>query len=114
LAFAGSDRVKQPKSSVRMPVSWLALKLGTSQTQTQYVTVTQTCSFKKYIQVVRTRGKKLHQAHLMTHGILTHVRLRTQTQFHNMHYEDNKHNSEAHNMDTFFFTICISLKSFTE
>jgi len=96
-----------------MPVSWLAFKLGTSQTQTQYVTVTQTCSFKEYIQVVRTRGKKLHQAHQMTHRILTHVRLRTETQLHNMHYKDNKHNSEAHDMDKFFFTICVSLKSFT-
>lgn len=28
-----------------------------------------------------------------------------------MHYEDNKHNSEVHDMDKFFFTICISLKS---
>jgi len=92
-----------------MPESWLALKLHTSQTQTQYVTVTETCSFKEYIQVVRTKGKKLHQAHLMTHRILTHVRLRTEIQFHNMHYEDNKHNSEAHDMDKFFF----SLRSFT-
>jgi len=77
-----------------MPVSWLAHKLGTSQTQTQYVTVIQTHSFKEYIQVVRTRGKKF-RAHLMTHRILTHVRLKTQTQLHNMYYEDNKHNSEA-------------------
>ena len=67
LAFGGSDRVKQPKSSVMMPVFWLALKLGTSQTQTQYVTVKQTCSFKEYFQVGRTRGKKLGQAPLMTH-----------------------------------------------
>jgi hypothetical protein len=97
-----------------MPVPWLALKLGTSQTQTQYVTVTQTCSFKENIQVIRKRGKKLHQDHLMTHRILTYVRLRTETQLHNMHYEDNKHNSEAHDTDKFFFTTCISLKSFTE
>jgi len=97
-----------------MPVSWLALKLHTSKTQTQYVTVTQTYSLKEHIQIVRTRGKKLHQAHLITHSILTHIRVRTEIQFHSMHYEDDKHNSEAHDMDTFSFTICISLKSCTE
>lgn len=114
LAFAGTDRVKQWKSSVRKPVSWLTLHLVTSQTQKQYVTVTSTCSFKAYVQVWRTRGKKLDQAHRMTHRILTHVRLTTEKQFNTMQYEDNKHNSEVQDMDMFFLTICISFKSFTK
>ena len=110
-AFAGSDRVnnQNPQSGCQCP-GWHS---NCIPPRTHYVTVTQTCSFKEYIQVVKTRGKKLHQAHLMTHRILTHVRPRTEIQFHNKHYEDNQHNSEAHDMDKFFFTICISLKSFT-
>jgi hypothetical protein len=57
---------KTRKSSVRKPVSWLTLNLGTSQTQAQSVSVTPTCSFKEYVQVGKTRGTKLDQAHQIT------------------------------------------------